>query len=73
MCLYKSDWDVLLQNLSDKYSLYLRWKGYLRKEAIILVNNENIESNENGVAKTFNDFFPNAAKNLEIPEYEMSR
>ena len=37
------------------------------------MNNENIESNENGVAKTLNDFFPNAAKNLEIPEYEMSR
>ena len=34
-----------------------------------MVNNENIESNENEVAKTFNDFFLNIIKNLKIPEY----
>ena len=35
-----------------------------------MVNNKNIESNENEVAKTFNDFFSNIVKNLKIPEYQ---
>ena len=35
-----------------------------------MVNNGNIESNENEVAKTFNDFFSNIVKNLKIPEYQ---
>ena len=35
-----------------------------------MVNNENIESNENEVTKTFNVFFSNIVKNLKFPEYE---
>ena len=35
-----------------------------------MVNNENIESNENEVAKIFNHFFSNVVKNLKIPEYQ---
>ena len=35
-----------------------------------MINNGNIESNENGVIKTCNDFFSNIVKNLEIPEYQ---
>ena len=33
------------------------------RETITLVNNENIESNENEVAKPFDDFFSNIVKN----------
>ena len=40
------------------------------RETITLVNNENIEFNENKVAKTFNDFFSNIVKNLKILEYQ---
>ena len=40
------------------------------KEAIISVNNHNIESKETKVAKIFNDFFSNIVKNLEIQEYK---
>ena len=40
------------------------------REAIILVDNENIKSNENEVANTFNDFFSNIVKNLRIPEHQ---
>ena len=40
------------------------------RETITLVNNENIETDENEVAKTFNDFFSNIVKNLKIPEYQ---
>ena len=40
------------------------------REAIILVDNENIKSNENEMANTFNDFFSNIVKNLKIPEYQ---
>ena len=39
------------------------------RETITLVNNGTIESNENEVAKTFNDFFSNIVNNLKIPEY----
>ena len=40
------------------------------KETIILVNNDNIESKQTEVAKNFDDFFSNIAKNLEIWEYK---
>ena len=40
------------------------------RETITLVNNENIESNENEVAKTLNDFFSNIVKNYKVPEYQ---
>lgn len=36
-------------------------------EAIILVKNENIESNEKELTKALNDFFSNVVKYLEIP------
>ena len=39
------------------------------REAINLVNNEIIESNEKEVAKTSNDFFSNV-KSHGIPEYQ---
>ena len=39
------------------------------RETITLVNNENIESTENEVAKALNDFFSNIVKNLKIPQY----
>ena len=35
-----------------------------------MVDNDNIKSNENEVANTFNDFFSNIVKNLKIPEYQ---
>ena len=38
------------------------------KEAIILLNNENLESSEKEGAKTLNDFFSNVIKNLEVPK-----
>ena len=40
------------------------------KDIIILVNNDNVESTETDEAKTFNYFFSNIVKNLEIPEYK---
>ena len=53
-------WDTVKPFLPDKVKSI---------GTITLVNNENIESNENEVAKTFNDFFLNIIKNLKIPEY----
>ena len=41
------------------------------RETITLVNNENIQSNENKVPKTFNDFFSNIVRNLKIPDYQL--
>ena len=40
------------------------------KEPFILVNNNDIEYNRIEVAKTFNNFFPNIVKNLEVLEYQ---
>ena len=54
-------WHTTKPFLSDKVK---------SREAIILVDNENIKSNENEVANTFNDFFSNIVKNLKIPEYQ---
>ena len=54
-------WHTVKPFLSDKVK---------SRETITLVNNENLESNENEVAKTFNDFFLNIVKNLKIPEYQ---
>ena len=54
-------WHTLKPFLSDKVK---------SKEAIILVNKENVESKESEVAKIFNEFFSNIVKNLEIPEYQ---
>ena len=46
-------WDTVKPFLPDKVKSI---------GTITLVNNENIESNENKVAKTFNDFFSNIVK-----------
>ena len=54
-------WHTVKPSLSDKVK---------SREAIILVDNENIKSNENEMANTFNDFFSNIVNNLEIPEYQ---
>ena len=54
-------WQTVKPFISDKIK---------SKESIILVNNNNIESNEFDVAKTFNEFFSNIVINLEIPEYQ---
>ena len=54
-------WHTVKPFLSDKVK---------SKEAIILVNKDNIESKESEVAKIFNEFFSNIVKNLEIPEYQ---
>ena len=54
-------WHTVKLFLSDKVK---------SREAIILVDNENIKSNENELANTFNDFFSNIVKNLKIPEYQ---
>ena len=54
-------WHPVKPFLSDKVK---------SREAIILVDNENIKSNENEMANTFNDFFSNIVNNLEIPEYQ---
>ena len=54
-------WQTVKPFISDKVK---------SKESIILVNNNNIESKETEVAKTFNHFFSNAVKNLKIPEYQ---
>ena len=54
-------WQTVSSFISDKIK---------SKESIILVNTNNIESNEFDVAKTFNEFFSNIVKNLEIPEYQ---
>ena len=43
-------WHTVKPFLSDKVK---------SKETIILVNNDNVESKETEVAKTFNDFFSN--------------
>ena len=52
-------WHTVKPFLSDKV-----------KSRENLVNNGNIDSNENEVAKTFDDFFSNIVKNLKIPEYQ---
>ena len=54
-------WHTVKPFLSDKVK---------SREAIILVDNENIKANENKMANNFNDFFSNIVKNLEIPEYQ---
>ena len=54
-------WHTVKPFLSDKVK---------SRETTTLVNKENIESNENDVAKTFNDFSSNIVKNLKIQEYE---
>ena len=54
-------WHTVKPFLSDKVK---------SKEAIILVNKDNIESKELEVAKIFNEFFSNIVKNLKIPEYQ---
>ena len=54
-------WQTVKPIISDKIK---------SKESIILVKSNNIESNEFHVAKTFNEFFSNIVKNLEIPEYQ---
>ena len=54
-------WHTVNPFLSDKVK---------SREAIILVDIENIKSNENEVANTFDDFFSNIVKNLKIPEYQ---
>ena len=53
-------WHAFKPFLSDKVK---------SRKAIILVDNENIKSNENEFANTFNDFFSNIVNNLKIPEY----
>ena len=55
-------WQTVTPFISDKIK---------SKESIILVNINNKESNEFDVAKTFNEFFSNIVKNLEIPEYNV--
>ena len=52
-------WHTVKPFLSDKVK---------SRETITLVNNENIESNENEVAKSFNNFFSNIVKNIKIRE-----
>ena len=54
-------WHTVKPFLSDKVK---------SREAIILVDNENIKSNENKMANIFNDFFSYIVKNLKIPKYE---
>ena len=46
------------------------WIKVKSKEAIILVNNNNIGFKETEVAMTFNVFFSSIAENLEIPKYK---
>ena len=54
-------WHTVKPFLSDKVK---------SREATILVDNENIKSNENEMTNTFNDFFKNIVKSLNIPEYQ---
>ena len=54
-------WHTVKPFLSDKVK---------SRDAIILVDGENIKSNENEMTHTFNDFFSNIVKNLKIPEYQ---
>ena len=54
-------WHTVKPFLSDKVK---------PREAIILVDDENIKSNENEVANTLNDFFSSIVKNLKILEYQ---
>ena len=63
------------KDITDNWKFWHTVKNFLSdkvksRETITLVNNENLESNENEVAKTFNDFFLNIVKNLKIPEYQ---
>ena len=63
------------KDISDNRKLWQTVKPFVSdkiksKESIILVNNNNIESNEFDIAKTFNEFFSNVVKNFEIPEYQ---
>ena len=55
----KKFWHTVKPFLSDKVK---------SRETITLVNNENIESNENEVTKSFNNFFSNIVKNIKIRE-----
>ena len=63
------------KDTNDKWKFWLAFKPFLSdkvksKEPFILVNNVNIASNGIEVAKTFNEFFSNSVKNLEILEYQ---
>ena len=55
--MYMKSWHTVKPFISDKVR---------SRETITLVNNENIKSNKNEVAKTFNDFFSNIAKILKF-------
>ena len=59
----------IIGNFGIPLHLSFRIKSNLEK-LFTLVNNGNIESNGNEVAKTFNDFFSNIVKNLKIPKYQ---
>ena len=74
--------DKFLENLTDQKNLTVIQSEYRKirtrknsvfghfSRSIILVNYENIESNEKNVTETLNDFFSNVVLDLEIPEYE---
>ena len=61
------------KNITDNWKFWYTVKPFLSdkvksRETITLVNNENIESNENEVTKSFNNFFSNIVKNIKIRE-----
>ena len=58
----------IIGNFGIPSKLFFQTKSSLKK--LILVNNDNVESKETGVAKNFNDFFLYIVKNLEIREYK---
>ena len=60
----------IIGNFGIPLKPFLSDKVKSRKTIYTFVNNENIESNENEVAKNFNDFFSNIAKSLKIHEYQ---
>ena len=57
-----------MNNRNFQHTVKYTYLSFLDKvksrETITLVNNENIESNENEVAKPFDDLFSNIVKNL---------
>ena len=63
--------SLIIGNFGRLLNLFFFFLDKVRfKEPIILVNNDNMESDKIEVAKFFNAFFSYTVKNLEIPEYQ---
>ena len=71
--LYKKELDI--KNITDNKLFWKTMKPFLNEKwtyasKIFLVHNENVISDDQELAGTFNNFFEHAVDNLEIQEYQ---